>query len=355
MGVMSGLPAAFRVTYAKYGELKDDLAEQMARGGLLVKVYDTPGLDFDSSVALELVMPDGTTLTGAGKVLQIFAGFGVAVTVEAQLVEQVSKIASRPEVSATGTARHERVDLPPWLSAPPPLRPGQRRAGATQPLTPLSRSAHRSQASITPPISRSAPLFDPPMGAPLGTQPPTRTKPPTAPPLFAELPRPRPPTPAPPISDLLSELPAPSPAHSHPRPGSSPPVAEPPRFDKLSRIEKVQKALHGTRDERNAILRDRDRTLYPFVLKNPQLDADDVVAIAKNAQMTADMLTQIADRKEWLQRPSVALALARNPRTPTELAVRALEHVPTEALRQLAKGNGALPHVVQAARKKLIG
>jgi hypothetical protein len=120
-------------------------------------------------------------------------------------------------------------------------------------------------------------------------------------------------------------------------------------------MEKVQKALHGTRDERNAILRDRDRTLHAFVLKNPQLDADDVVAIARNAQLAGDLLQQIGDRKEWLQRPAVALALARNPKTPPELAVRALEHVPLEAVRQLAKGAAALPHVQAAARKRLLG
>jgi len=120
-------------------------------------------------------------------------------------------------------------------------------------------------------------------------------------------------------------------------------------------MEKVQKALHGTREERNAILRDRDRTLHPFVLKNPQLDADDVVGIAKNPQMTSDMLQQIGDHKEWLQRASVALALARNPRTPPELAVRALDHVSLEALRHIAKGSGVPPNVTAAARKKLLG
>jgi hypothetical protein len=120
-------------------------------------------------------------------------------------------------------------------------------------------------------------------------------------------------------------------------------------------MEKVQKALHGTRDERNAILRDRDRTLHAFVLKNPALEADDVVAIARNPQLAADLLQQVGDRKEWLQRPAVALALARNPKTPPELAVRALDHVPLEALRQLAKGAGALPHIQTAARKKLLG
>jgi hypothetical protein len=113
-------------------------------------------------------------------------------------------------------------------------------------------------------------------------------------------------------------------------------------------------ALHGTRDERNAILRDRDRTLHAFVLKNPQLDADDVLTIAKNAQMAPDLLKQIGERKDWFQRPAIALALARNPKTPPEVAVRALDHVSLEGLRQMAKG-GVAPHVTQAARRKLLG
>ncbi|HEX8113796.1 MAG TPA: hypothetical protein VF516_38960, partial [Kofleriaceae bacterium] len=109
---MSGFPEVFRVTYARYGELRDDLAQQMARGGLLVKVQDAPGLDFDSAVALELVLPDGTTLQGTGKVLQVFAGVGFAMTVQPQLVEEVTRFAGRPEVAASGTARHERVERP---------------------------------------------------------------------------------------------------------------------------------------------------------------------------------------------------------------------------------------------------
>ncbi|HEX7837518.1 MAG TPA: hypothetical protein VF469_08655 [Kofleriaceae bacterium] len=140
-----------------------------------------------------------------------------------------------------------------------------------------------------------------------------------------------------------------------PPPGAEPRPGALQAPDGPTRQDKIQQALHGNRDERNAILRDRDRTLHPFVLKNPRLDVDDVLAIAKNAQMTADMLSLIGERKEWLTRPAVALALARNPRTPPELAVRALDHVSTEALRQLAKGTGVLPHVTQAARKKLLG
>src|ERR1041384_1715314 len=40
-------------------------------------------LGFDSPVALELVLPDGTKLHTAGRVLQVFSGYGIAVSVDA--------------------------------------------------------------------------------------------------------------------------------------------------------------------------------------------------------------------------------------------------------------------------------
>jgi len=123
----------------------------------------------------------------------------------------------------------------------------------------------------------------------------------------------------------------------------------------MTNAEKIQLALHGSRDERNTILRDKNRTIHPFVLKNPQLNLEDVATIAKNATMGPEILKQISERKEWFQRPAVATALARNPKTPPEIAIRALEFVPMDVLRQMAKGVGALPHIAQAARKRVIG
>jgi hypothetical protein len=249
----------------------------MARGGLLVKVHDASGLTFDSAVQLELVLPDGTSLRSRATVLQILAGFGVAVSVGPELVDQVRRAAAGVDGPRAGPARHERLT-----------------------------SGESGDPGAAAPPARPELLAS---GAPGTAAPPARPEEP----------------------------------------------AGPPRGDPATRIEKIQKALHGTRDERNAILRDRDRTLHAFVLKNPQLNADDVVTIAKNAQLAPDLLKQIGERKEWFQRPAIALALARNPKTPPDLAVRALDHVPTEALRQMAKGAGVLPHVTQAARKKLLG
>jgi hypothetical protein len=223
----------FRITYATYQELAADV-QQMAHGGVLVRGAGAGNLTFDDPVELELAFPDGTSLVAAGKVIQVLAGHGVAVSVTREVAERARQIA------ATGA------------------------------------------------------------GEPAATVPPKQVEEPT-------------------------------------------------------NAQKIQLALHGNRDQRNAILRDRNRMLHSYVLKNPGINVDDVLSIAKNAQMGPEVFKLIAERQDWFQRPQIALALARNPKVPGEIAVRALAFVAPDALRQLAKGTGAPPHVVQAARKRVLG
>lgn len=131
-------------------------------------------------------------------------------------------------------------------------------------------------------------------------------------------------------------------------------AAAPAQMARMSFAEKVQLALHGSRDDRAAVLRDQNRQLHPFVLRSSSVTPEEIAAWAANPQMSPDFLKQIAERKEWISRPAIAVALARNPKAPAEVAVRAVDFVPLETLRQLAKGAGALPHVVQAARRKVL-
>jgi hypothetical protein len=255
--------ARFRITYQRYAELRDDLV-QMVRGGLMVKVTDTAGLELHAPVALELVLPDGTPVAASVEVLHVFPAVGVAVSVTPELVERVRRAATGRDAGAA-PARHDRLDRAPASSAPAPA------------AAPVARP--RATSTTAAPVTS---------------------------------------------------------------------------IDGMTMPEKIQLALHGNRDQRMAILRDTNRTLHPFVLKNPQVTSEDALAMVKNALTTPELLRLVAERKEWSQKPQIAIALARNPKTPTDVAIRALDHCPVDALRQLAKGSGAPPLVVQAARKKIL-
>lgn len=265
----------FRITYGRYSDLAADV-HQMVHGGILVRVADVTGAELDAPAELELLLPDGTVLESRGKVLQVLAGHGIAITVERHVVDEVRRHASlgvdRPGAAAV---RHERIDRAEQVS----------RAGHV---------GHVAQRVDEVAAYTSRPAPDEPMSAPRA------------------------------------------------------------QTEELTHAQKIQLALHGNRDQRNAILRDRNRTLHAYVLKNPQITVEDVLAIAKNPQMGPDVFKQIAERADWLQRPQIALALVRNPKVPPEIGLRALPFVAPDALRQLAKGVGAPPHIVAAARKRVL-
>lgn len=247
-----------RVTYWKSSELKRDLEQQLARGGLLVKVEAPGALQLRDPVNVELVAPGGRAVVIDGDVLNVIPGYGVAVTVPAAAVENVKAAlaSAAPDAPDAPDARHELA--------------------TDAPTAPIA-------AATTPD--------------------------------------------APPESDGDNEL---------------------------TSAQKAQAALTGSKDDRAAILRDKNKSLHVLVLRNPHIRADEIEAIAKNPQMTGEVLRAIGEKKEWLQKASIAVALARNPKTPPEVGVRALEFVSAEALRQMAKGVGAPPHVTQAARKRVL-
>jgi hypothetical protein len=118
---------------------------------------------------------------------------------------------------------------------------------------------------------------------------------------------------------------------------------------------RVSIALRGSRDERMAILRENNPALHSHVLKNPGLQLDEVTAIAKMRTVTAELLKQIADRREWASRPEIATALVRNPKTPTNVAIKLLDYVGAAELRQLAKDQHTRTPIQHAARKKIVG
>lgn len=132
-------------------------------------------------------------------------------------------------------------------------------------------------------------------------------------------------------------------------------VQDPGASVSATKAEKIQKALRGTKDERLRIIRDSDRTLHMYVLKNPRVGIDEVAALAKAASTSIDVLKTIGERREWFQRPEIALGLVRNPKTPVPIAVRMLDHISKQELRRLAKSDGARMPILQAARKKVVG
>ena len=125
------------------------------------------------------------------------------------------------------------------------------------------------------------------------------------------------------------------------------------RLAQLSPSQKMALALQCGREERHHLLRDNNKVLHAYVLRNPRIGIDEVQAAAKLNSLSPEALKAISEHSEWGQNPVICAALVRNPKTPMAIALRLLPRVPLNDLRAIAKGAGR-QQVVLAARKLLV-
>ena len=124
------------------------------------------------------------------------------------------------------------------------------------------------------------------------------------------------------------------------------------RLDGMNVTEKMRLALSGGRDERAALLRDINKTLHVYVLRNPRIALDEVQWAARLTNLSPEALKLMADHPQWGLDPTTCAHVVRNPKTPTPIAIKLLDRISPSELRLIAKG-GARQPIVQAARKKV--
>lgn len=134
---------------------------------------------------------------------------------------------------------------------------------------------------------------------------------------------------------------------------TAPPTASGPR-PAAEMLAKIQRALTGDRDARMATLRDPNRAVHVHVLRNPGLTLDEVAAMARMTTVAVEVLTQLAQRREWGHRPEIAIALVRNPTVPVPIAVELVSHVSEADAKLLAKDGRTREPIARAARKRVL-
>jgi hypothetical protein len=126
------------------------------------------------------------------------------------------------------------------------------------------------------------------------------------------------------------------------------------RLALMSAAEKVQLALHGNREVRQLLLRDRAGVVQSSLVRNPKLSVDEAQALARAPQLAPEAAEVLAQHPSWGAAHQVALALVRNPRTPLPTATQLLSRLLPADLRLVAKGVGVRTPVSAAARKRLL-
>jgi hypothetical protein len=114
----------------------------------------------------------------------------------------------------------------------------------------------------------------------------------------------------------------------------TPPIV---RIRQMNVRERMQLAARADRIERGILQRDSSPQVLMLLVTNPRISADDIVQIVRNPQVSPGVIDRIARERRWLTNPEIQKALVKSPKTPSPIALRLVDSLPTRELRQLAK------------------
>lgn len=122
----------------------------------------------------------------------------------------------------------------------------------------------------------------------------------------------------------------------------------------MSVSERIKLALRGGKEVRSLLMRDPNRLIRRFVLQNPRMSNDEIIALAKNRTADDELLRIVAESRAWTKNYQVRLALVTNPKTPLVLALRFLASLYERDIRQLAKSKNVSATVAHQAQRIVI-
>jgi hypothetical protein len=122
----------------------------------------------------------------------------------------------------------------------------------------------------------------------------------------------------------------------------------------LTVAQRIALAMKGSREERSILIRDPNKIVGVAVLSSPKLTETEVESIAKMASINEELLRIIANTRAWIKSYGVALALARNPKTPLAVSMNLLSRLNERDVRLLSQDRN-VPDVLRiTARKKVV-
>ena len=122
----------------------------------------------------------------------------------------------------------------------------------------------------------------------------------------------------------------------------------------LGPSEKQRLARSGNRITRGLLVKDRIKNIHQFVFRNPKITIEEIVEYVKLPGLSKDAVRIITSNRTWMASRQVAMGLVRNPATPVDVLPGLLQRLGPPQWRILAKSADVRPQVSSLA-KKLLG
>lgn len=115
---------------------------------------------------------------------------------------------------------------------------------------------------------------------------------------------------------------------------------------------RIKLALFGNAVCRALLIRDTNKLIQQFVLKNPKLTEKEVEEFSRNPYLSEFVLRSIADSRMYMKSNVIRYNLVVNPKTPQDIALKWLRYLQLHEIKRIAKSKN-LPQLIATSAKKM--
>ena len=122
-------------------------------------------------------------------------------------------------------------------------------------------------------------------------------------------------------------------------------------IQEMSVPQKIQAAIKGDREYRNALIRDSNKLVSCAVVKSPRVTESEIEFYSNLRNVQTDVLRLIAMNREWTKNYKVVLNLVRNPRTPLAFTLKLFPRLNKTDVRMLMRDKN-IPEALRTVARR---
>jgi len=125
------------------------------------------------------------------------------------------------------------------------------------------------------------------------------------------------------------------------------------RLQEMSVSQRVRRAMLGTKQERMLLVREQNKVVATAAARSPLMQEGDIAMIARNRNISDEVLRIIATSPIWLKSYHVTKNLVENSKTPVAIAAALITQLREADLKKLATDKNVSSAVQMAAKRHL--
>jgi hypothetical protein len=125
------------------------------------------------------------------------------------------------------------------------------------------------------------------------------------------------------------------------------------QIKEMTMAQKIKLSMFGNQSARAILIRDPNKLISLFVLKNARITDQEIVEFARNKDLSETILREIANNGVWMKNYAVKVSIVCNAKVPNTLALKWLGHLLPKDLQKVSKSRD-VPQVVSTQAKRLL-